>query len=124
MKQKLSMGASYELIYFNFRGRAELARLILALADVDYTDTRMTSPENWLQFKQGMVHHVHRDVIHCRVHSVACVSWWLLACWLSKKQGSQNFIISYSHLRIPERANVLGNRSPLQHATQARHSQK
>ena len=50
------MGASYELIYFNFRGRAELARLIFALADVEYTDTRVTSPERWLGFKQGMAH--------------------------------------------------------------------
>ena len=37
----------YKLSYFNFRARAELARLIFAVADVEYEDDRVTSFHQW-----------------------------------------------------------------------------
>ena len=40
--------SSYKLIYFNFKGRAELTRLIFAQAGVEYTDERLTF-EEWGQ---------------------------------------------------------------------------
>eukprot|EP00057_Strongylocentrotus_purpuratus_P033451 XP_791441.2 PREDICTED: S-crystallin SL11 [Strongylocentrotus purpuratus] len=36
---------TYELVYFNARGRGEIARLLLAQAGVDYEDTRLTQDE-------------------------------------------------------------------------------
>ena len=40
--------SSYKLTYFNARGRAELTRLILAQAGVEYTDERLNY-EEWVQ---------------------------------------------------------------------------
>lgn len=40
----------YELVYFNFRARAELSRLIFVVAGVEFKDTRIR-PEDWLQLK-------------------------------------------------------------------------
>ncbi len=45
------MMPKYTLTYFNFRARAELARLILAVADVEYEDERVTEVEKWLKLK-------------------------------------------------------------------------
>lgn len=42
------------LIYFNARGRAELVRLILAYAEVDYVDRRITS-EDWSVLKPSLM---------------------------------------------------------------------
>ena len=42
----------YTLIYFNGRGRAEVSRLLFALADVEYEDERIVS-ENWPKMKPG-----------------------------------------------------------------------
>lgn len=42
--------STYKLIYFNRRGRAELARFIFAQAGVKYEDTRLTG-EEWQKFK-------------------------------------------------------------------------
>lgn len=41
------MASKYTLTYFNFRARAELARLIFAVAKVEYEDERIR-PEAWL----------------------------------------------------------------------------
>ncbi|KAI9554252.1 prostaglandin D2 synthase-like protein [Daphnia sinensis] len=43
----------YKLYYFNSKGRAELARLILAYAKVPYDDVRFENAE-WLQHKDRM----------------------------------------------------------------------
>ena len=40
-----------KLTYFNLKGRAELSRLILAEAGVDYEDCRLERDE-WAQFKE------------------------------------------------------------------------
>ena len=45
------MMPKYRLTYFNFRGRAELARLIFAVADVEYEDERITEIEKWMKLK-------------------------------------------------------------------------
>ena len=45
----------YQLIYFNFRGRAEVARLLFAEAGVEYEDTRIER-EEWLEMKPGEYH--------------------------------------------------------------------
>ena len=42
----------YTLIYFNGRGRAEVSRLLFALADVEYEDERIVG-ENWSKMKPG-----------------------------------------------------------------------
>ena len=41
---------NYTLHYFNGRGRAEISRLILAYAGIDYKDNRI---EDWPKTKQG-----------------------------------------------------------------------
>ncbi len=45
--------SSYKLIYFNSKGRAEVARLVFAQAAVRYEDQRI-SKEEWVQLKQKM----------------------------------------------------------------------
>ena len=52
-KEHLPLLPKYELVYFDFRARAELCRLLFALADKEYTDTRVTSIEQWLALKAG-----------------------------------------------------------------------
>jgi glutathione S-transferase len=42
----------YKLVYFNFRGRAELIRYIFAQAGVEYEDQRITY-EEWDSLKNG-----------------------------------------------------------------------
>ena len=42
--------SSVKLTYFNLKGRAELARLILAQAEAQYEDRRITK-EEWLSLK-------------------------------------------------------------------------
>ncbi len=49
MKLKSKM-PSYKLDYFNMKGRAELARLILAYAGIEFEDVRYERDE-WLQHK-------------------------------------------------------------------------
>ena len=43
---------SYKLIYFNIKGRAEVARLLFAEAGQEYEDKRLKS-EEWSQIKKG-----------------------------------------------------------------------
>ena len=43
----------YKLYYFDARGRAELSRMLFALANVDYEDIRVDSDE-WVNLKQEM----------------------------------------------------------------------
>ncbi|XP_064628534.1 hematopoietic prostaglandin D synthase-like [Lineus longissimus] len=50
-KGKIMPGQRYRLLYFNARGRAELARLILAATGVDYEDVRFEK-EEWPKIKQ------------------------------------------------------------------------
>ena len=44
------MAPKYRLTYFNSRGFAETARMLFALADVDFEDRRMTR-EEWPAIK-------------------------------------------------------------------------
>ena len=46
------MAPQVKLIYFNLRGRAEMARLILAQAGVDYEDKRVDK-EEWAEMKKS-----------------------------------------------------------------------
>ncbi|KAK2156990.1 hypothetical protein LSH36_201g04023 [Paralvinella palmiformis] len=41
----------YKLTYFNFRARAELARLLFACAGVEFDDERITTIEKWVELK-------------------------------------------------------------------------
>ena len=41
----------YVLTYFNFRARAELPRLIFAVAGEEFEDKRITKIEEWLEMK-------------------------------------------------------------------------
>ena len=49
-----------KLTYFNLKGRAELARLILAQAEVEYEDCRIER-EEWPELKKGEVNRI-KDV--------------------------------------------------------------
>ena len=42
----------YKLTYFNGRGRAEVARIMFAIADVEYEDVRV-SFDDWPAMKKG-----------------------------------------------------------------------
>ena len=44
--------AKYTLVYFNGRGRAEVSRMLFALADVEFVDTRIEG-EEWAKLKPG-----------------------------------------------------------------------
>ena len=47
----------YRLVYFDFKGKGELARLIFAAARQDYEDIRYeysTTSEKWLKYKPQM----------------------------------------------------------------------
>jgi len=50
---------SYKLLYFNFKGRAEIIRLLFAEGGVDYEDKRF-DPQEWPSIKPGKL----------RVHAV------------------------------------------------------
>ena len=50
-----------KLTYFNLKGRAELARLILAQAEVEYEDSRIER-EEWPELKKGEVNRI-KDVL-------------------------------------------------------------
>ena len=41
----------YKLTYFNFRARAELARLLFACAEVEFDDERITTIDKWVDLK-------------------------------------------------------------------------
>ena len=47
-----TMPDSVKLTYFNIRGRAEFARLVLAQAAVEYEDVRVEG-EKWKAMKEG-----------------------------------------------------------------------
>ncbi|VDN05715.1 unnamed protein product [Thelazia callipaeda] len=53
IKTKVSEGKNYKLTYFNVRGRAEVIRLLFALANVSYDDNRITRQE-WTSLKPKM----------------------------------------------------------------------
>ena len=42
----------YTLVYFDAPGRAEVSRILFALADVEYEDRRVTG-EEWAKLKPG-----------------------------------------------------------------------
>ena len=42
----------YRLHYFNIRGRAEVARYIMAVGDIEYEDVRFTF-EQWPELKKS-----------------------------------------------------------------------
>ena len=44
-------GKKYELVYFNGRGRGELARLCLSYAGQAFDDTRIGQGEDWTALK-------------------------------------------------------------------------
>jgi glutathione S-transferase len=46
------MAPKIKLVYFNMEGRAELTRLILAQAGVEFEDKRVTR-EEWMAMKPG-----------------------------------------------------------------------
>lgn len=49
--------ATYKLTYFNGRGRAEVARLLFAAADVTYEDVRIDAAKGeWAKLKPGKCH--------------------------------------------------------------------
>ena len=43
----------YVLTYFNFRARAELARLLFAVGGVEFEDERVTQVEDWIKAKES-----------------------------------------------------------------------
>ena len=56
------MSEKYELVYFNGRGRAEVARLLFACKGVDFKDTRLEY-ERWASYKEG-----ERLCFYCILH--------------------------------------------------------
>lgn len=65
----------YTLCYFNFRARAELARLLFALAGVEYEDERQI-PQEWLNKKPstpfGQLPVLYVDGVQlCQSHTIA-----------------------------------------------------
>ena len=90
----------YELLYFNFRGRAELCRLLFAVGNVPFTDTRITDMQEWFSLKKGTFSYVRILIFQLRHFSVLTlivqnsillikfiyfdsVSLFLPFCWLS-----------------------------------------
>ena len=49
----------YKLIYFSFRGRGELSRLILHYAQVPFEDVRIERSE-WLTYKSSKLYTIHQ----------------------------------------------------------------
>ena len=45
----------YKITYFNARGRAEVSRMLLCLADQEFEDVRVDS-EQWMAMKEGQCH--------------------------------------------------------------------
>jgi len=45
------MPAKYKLIYFDVKGKAEVIRLMLASANVDYEDVRLDKEHQWPEYK-------------------------------------------------------------------------
>ncbi len=45
--------AQYKLTYFNIRARAEIIRLIFAVADEKYEDVRVEEDDTWPAVKAG-----------------------------------------------------------------------
>lgn len=46
------MAPKLKLYYANARGRAEMARIIMAIGNIEYENIRMT-PEEWQKMKPG-----------------------------------------------------------------------
>jgi len=70
-----NMGRKYHLCYFNFRARAELARLLFAQAEQEYDDERM-EPSKWLERKPscpfGQLPTLTVDGVQlCQAHAIA-----------------------------------------------------
>ena len=47
------MPPKYRLIYFNLQARGEVARLLFALADVEYEDVRIERWTDWPKVKHS-----------------------------------------------------------------------
>ena len=67
---------TYQLIYFNGRDRAEIARLMFAQAGVKYEDKRVTE-EEWVEMKPGEFHfrtlYFHGHPLHVQATSTSLV---------------------------------------------------
>ena len=46
--------AAYKLMYFDFRGKGEITRLLFAQAGIPYEDVRIQR-SNWLAIKPGTI---------------------------------------------------------------------
>ena len=69
-----------KLTYFNLKGRAELARLILAQAEVAYSDCRI-SKEEWQSLKPSKSESFSQSGL---TRSTVCVQprpWVSCPCW-------------------------------------------
>lgn len=80
--------SKYELIYFNGRGRAEVARLLFAENGADYTDNRLESDE-WKKYKPGIVSIKYRQIFTHR---------WKLPSDLEKIPQSKPIILIHPYL--------------------------
>ena len=58
------MGMAYKLSYFDFRGKAEIIRLLFAQAGVPYEDVRIQR-SNWLSIKPGKKRTRYLTFIYC-----------------------------------------------------------
>ena len=54
---------NYTLYYFNGRGRAEICRMLMAAAGVQYTDKRFEFNE-WDKYRNGKFFFLFHDIVH------------------------------------------------------------
>ena len=74
----------YTLTYFNFRGRAELARLIFAVADIEYEDERITEIEKWMKLKPSKYNKKR----------VFFFFWKFKCSWREPPKGPDSFVLT------------------------------
>uniref|UniRef100_A0A8C4Q7I6 GST N-terminal domain-containing protein n=1 Tax=Eptatretus burgeri TaxID=7764 RepID=A0A8C4Q7I6_EPTBU len=94
------MDSTYKLVYFNARGRAELARLVLAQAGIRYTDKRIELDE-WKDLKPGETRTVQTRNRHLSIP-------WTL-CYV----GKQTLSTLFAHLCKEEQEHELVSRSQM-----------
>lgn len=63
----------YKLYYFNGRGRAEIARLLLAVSGTKYEDIRFRMDEEWNKFKTGNTFYTHQ--LNIQKHALVVTIW-------------------------------------------------